>query len=326
MDELIDIARRQGYITTREAMALGAHEHTLGRLADAGLLERGARGTFLLPSDRYLSDAHALLTKSQLDRDPFAAASHHSALALHGIALHGVAWGQVHVLDPRKTSSVHRSIHRHVRRPTDRFTQVDGYPVATLPLALAQVAARFGVTAGVVSLDHALHLDRCTTDDVSEILALGRLRRGLTFVRRALDLADGRAQSPGESRLRCILADAPWSIESQVNVDGPGSGYELDLLVAGRVAVEFDGDCKYQGPEGHRAVIDEKRREDAIRDMGFGVARFTWTELDYPVAVRRTIQRRVLATPPLRPEVIADLTRRNLTWEAPPDALRLSGS
>jgi hypothetical protein len=66
------------------------------------------------------------------------------------------------------------------------------------------------------------------------------------------------------------------------------------------VVGEFDGRVKYgrllrpgQGPGD--AVFEEKRREDAIRDEGWGVVRWTWGDLVVPERldqrVRRALQR-----------------------------------
>lgn len=296
--ELLRLVTDHGYLTAHQAAALGVHHHTLGRLVEAGQLTRSARGIYTLPEAGNRTDLHRLLVRAILDEDPLAAASHHSALALHGVALFDVPWHRVHLLDHRTSSRIRQNLHWHVLRPGDPLVDVDGYRVASLPLALGQVAAQFGVEPGLVSLDDALHRDLVTADDVGAILDSGRLRRGLVGARRALELADGRAESPGESRLRLILADAPWAYDIQVNLGGPGRGYRADALVEGRLVVEFDGTQKYGGERGAQAMVAEKTREDWIRGQGYGVLRVTWSELAYPRALRREIDRRVLATPP----------------------------
>jgi very-short-patch-repair endonuclease len=57
------------------------------------------------------------------------------------------------------------------------------------------------------------------------------------------------------------------------------------LLPALRVVVEFDGAVKYQGADGRNALIREKRREDALRALGYRVVRLTWSELRRPERV-----------------------------------------
>jgi very-short-patch-repair endonuclease len=54
-----------------------------------------------------------------------------------------------------------------------------------------------------------------------------------------------------------------------------------------RVVVEFDGAVKYGGAaqSGQLALVAEKRREDAIRRLGYVVVRLTWADLRNPERV-----------------------------------------
>ena len=63
------------------------------------------------------------------------------------------------------------------------------------------------------------------------------------------------------------------------------------LFQAQRVVVEFDGAVKYGGAaqRGQMALIAEKRREDAIRRLGYVVVRLTWADLASPERVRALI-------------------------------------
>lgn len=54
-----------------------------------------------------------------------------------------------------------------------------------------------------------------------------------------------------------------------------------------RVAGEFDGKVKYgrllqPGESAGDAVFREKRREDAVRDLGWQMVRWTWDEIESP--------------------------------------------
>ncbi len=245
MHEILHLAQQQGYITAAKAKALGSNESALNRLVGKGALLRPLRGVYLLPGVRHNSETHVLLTRAMLETDPFVYASHHSALALHGVTLYRVPWQQVHLIESRLSSRGLQGHHRHVLRPGDQVSEINGLRTVRVPLALAQVASRFGVTSGLVSLDNALAQQLCTKEDVETILESGRIRRGVTFARRALELADGRSESPGESRLRAIIAETKWNYDLQVNVGGPGHGYRVDMLVEGLVVIEFDGRVKY---------------------------------------------------------------------------------
>jgi very-short-patch-repair endonuclease len=54
--------------------------------------------------------------------------------------------------------------------------------------------------------------------------------------------------------------------------------------------VELDGLVKYAGADGRQALIDEKRREDALRSLGYHVVRLIWRDLHDPALVKRLIK------------------------------------
>jgi hypothetical protein len=68
--------------------------------------------------------------------------------------------------------------------------------------------------------------------------------------------------------------------------------------------VEFDGPLKYGGAAGRQALVDEKRREDALRSLGYQMVRLTWRDLHDPALVDRLVKlafsRARSALPPLR--------------------------
>ena len=111
-------------------------------------------------------------------------------------------------------------------------------------------------------------------------------RRGAHRARVAVALADPLAESPGESVLRWAVAAAglPDPVTQRpVAVDG--RTYFLDLSLEEFVFDwEFDGLGKTATPEDLRA---EKRRELALRRIGWDVQRFEWRELFAPERLAR---------------------------------------
>jgi len=290
MHELLTFARQTGFVTSADAMAHGYGRNTLRRLTQDGLLSHTSFGVYLVPDDRTPEAQHALLTRALLHLDPFSVASHHSALALQGVALYGVPLNQVHLADARCSSRRHESVHRHVLRGGDLWRTVAIGVRALEPAhAALQVAARYGTGPGIVALDSALRARLCDEADLERIVSGGRIRRGLRQARYAAEHADRRAESPGESLLRGIVTAGGWAFDLQVNVGGPGQGYRVDILVEELVVLEFDGEGKYQGEDGPKVVFDEKRREDYLRGLGFEVLRVTWPELHHPVTLQRLI-------------------------------------
>jgi hypothetical protein len=127
---------------------------------------------------------------------------------------------------------------------------------------------------------------------------------GAPRARRAVELADGRAESPLETRgrLRIVGAGLPRP-ELQVEIHAGG---RLVAVVDGwfdeaAVAVEFDGRVEYTDPWRGRppeqVLWEEKRREDELRALDIRVVRIVDADLGerWPAVERRL--RGALATP-----------------------------
>jgi hypothetical protein len=141
-----------------------------------------------------------------------------------------------------------------------------------------------------------LGLDRHTLDAV---IAAQRGWPGVPRARQVAKLIDGRAESPGESvsRVRCWEAGLPKpTLQYVVRCDGVQIGRcdfaweELGTLG------EFDGRVKYgrllRADESIQDVVyREKQREDALRDLGWQVVRWTWGELYEPGTVANRLRR-----------------------------------
>jgi very-short-patch-repair endonuclease len=147
-------------------------------------------------------------------------------------------------------------------------------------------------------MDGALRAGRTTRQEIDELLGRMRHTPGLSTARAALDLADGLAESPGESRLRVLLTRLGIEFVAQHWVrTSAGRHYRVDFyLPALGVVLEYDGRVKYAGDaagldgdrSGQEALLAEKRREDDLRLDGFGVGRVTASGLTAR-AVRQTV-------------------------------------
>lgn len=168
--------------------------------------------------------------------------SHHSALALLGVPLYGVD-NRVHLVRLGEGESRRGGGTRiHASVPETFLAKVDDIHVVTAPLATLQVAADFGVEAGLVSADALLRVQ--PEDDLSAALAVARLGNGEPRAELTVQLADGRAESAGESRSRWVMRVAGLTApELQVWIrDGDGFAARVDFLFREqRVVVEFDG-------------------------------------------------------------------------------------
>jgi very-short-patch-repair endonuclease len=139
----------------------------------------------------------------------------------------------------------------------------------------------FNVRQSVILLDHAarLGLDLPTLREQCTALAG---RNGVLALRRALELADSRSESAGESltrelihRLRIPTPELQYVVRTTIG------HHRLDFAwPAQKVALEFDGKSKYfdYQPTGE-VIYNERQREKALTEDGCTVLRIEWKHL-----------------------------------------------
>ena len=159
-------------------------------------------------------------------------------------------------------------------------------PVTASARTLVDCAREWDRTDAVIALDAALHERRVLRRDLTAAVLRQSHWFGIGAAARAVELADGRAESPLETRGRLGLLDAGFrQFESQVELYGAGGfvarvdGWLDDI----GVALEFDGWIKYADPRDGRTPAEvawqEKRREDLIRDLDVPVVRVVQSDL-----------------------------------------------
>jgi hypothetical protein len=209
-----------------------------------------------------------------------------SAAALHGIPLLGGWPGRPHLVDQvgyRRAALVGVVTHR-IDLPDDDVVDIGG-ALATSPLRTAfEIAASRGFLAGVVALDHvlgpALGVAR---SDAEGWLERARPFRGVRRADAALDIATGLAETPLESlslgQFHVLGFPRP---RQQVEFTIDGRTFRTDFhFEEADVIGEADGRSKY-GPDVDPApspevrLWDEKDREDILRSVVRGFARWGW--------------------------------------------------
>jgi very-short-patch-repair endonuclease len=153
-----------------------------------------------------------------------------------------------------------------------------GVPVTTPVRTAFDLGRRLPLTAGVVAVDALCH-QRLTT--VAEIRAGAAARRwrGVDRLVRVLALADPRAESPMETRLRLILIakrlPAP-AVQYVVRTAGGNFVARVDLAYPEhRLAIEYDGDHH----RGKASFYRDLARQNALRAEGWTVLRFTAADM-----------------------------------------------
>jgi hypothetical protein len=168
---------------------------------------------------------------------------------------------------------------------------------ATSPArTLVDCAREWALLDSVVAMDAALHAGLLPRADLIAAVHGARHWVGIGSAGRALDLVDGRSESPLETRGRlALLAGGLPAPELQVELhDQHGFVARVDgWYDDAAVAVEFDGRVKYDDPRGHRTpaqvLWDEKRREDRVRALDVRVVRIVEADFGraWPAVVDR---------------------------------------
>ena len=223
---------------------------------------------------------HLVRVRAVLPRLPGGAVlAHESALLLHGVRLLGPAPARVVVAEPCRARVDRRSplVESHPMPPgaleTVRLGPED-VPVLGLAGAAAATARSMPFRDTVVVLDQVLRRG-VPRDEIAAALAPGS-RRGAARAHAALDFADHRSDSVGESLARFVLhesgAPRPQLQHEFRSPDGLRALVDFWFPDQG-VVVEYDGAVKYRdartrdGRSPEQVVIAEKTREDWIRAL-----------------------------------------------------------
>ncbi|GAB2472706.1 hypothetical protein GCM10027063_12060 [Promicromonospora xylanilytica] len=298
----------------REALRRAVRDQRLERVRRGAY--RARRGT---TGDRYQDArdravARVVAVSSQVRH---AVVSHESAALVHGLRL----WQQperVHVIQAYRASSASaRDVARHRLALADHErTTLGGVPVTTLGRTVADCCVSLHPLLALVIADHALALG-VDLEAVREIVTGMRDVRGRRRALLVLDLADPGAESAWETWLRYLVLRAGLPRPAtQLRVRTPHGEFRADLgWEQFRLLAEFDGRVKYVpgalGPryDAGRALFDEKRREDHLREERWAVVRVTSSDGAGPALAR------VLRHVP--DEARADLTPRRLLLPPP---------
>ena len=297
-DRLLALAAaNHGTLCTADATRLDVDANALAGLVAAGALVRVRRGAYVLgepwasagPEQRLALTTRAVLRARGVTAE---AASHQSALALHGLPVHAVPVDIVDLVGAVRRVRRRSGVRVHRLDPALSVVDVDGCPAVSVDVAIAQVVLRHGRDPAVVAADAACATTRADLDSV-----LSLTRRLAESPRQALRAAgwlgqvDPASESVGESRARLLLTDLGFDVRSQVPVatdpasSSPGS---TSSSAPRRRGVRRDAEVRRRRRQA--ALAAEKRREDWLRSLGYEVVRLTWADLDRPRRVQSLVR------------------------------------
>jgi hypothetical protein len=312
MDQRLEAIRvAKGVFLTSEALDLGYDDKDMTAAVRRKLWHRVRRGAYTTEAvwaradevERHRIHVRAVM-RSLGDR---VAVSHVSNVVERGIATWNLDLSKVHVtrLDGASGRTTRDVVHHEGLVTDDEVERIDGMLMLRTDRAVAESLTLCGIEEGLVIADSGLHQKLLTPDELTS--AFHRIEEwpNIRSAQIVVRLADGRAESPGESRVRYIC----W----EQGLPAPELQYEVYDERGALVGItdlgwpkrgllgEFDGRVKYgrllrPGQQPGEVVFGEKVREDKIREAsGMGLVRFIWRELDGHVEVARRIRRQFRA-------------------------------
>ncbi|MEJ3743546.1 DUF559 domain-containing protein [Actinomycetes bacterium KLBMP 9797] len=241
-------------------------------------------------ADNRLERDHELACRAAALRlPPGTAIAGPSAAFLYGVRHAAAPTDDVHVIMPSGASAAPRAglrVHRSAIRPGEIVTAAG--LTRTSPARTAwDLATWLDVHSAVAIIDSLLGAGVLQHADLAKMIDARRGTRGWRRAATALDLADGAAQSPPESRLRVkiVLAGLPRPIAQYPVVLDTGRVLHPDLAWPHyKVAVEYDG--LWHG--GAEQLHLDRRRLNQLQAAGWIVLHVTARRMrdDFPGVLR----------------------------------------
>ncbi|WP_328851044.1 hypothetical protein OG994_23910 [Micromonospora globbae] len=299
-------AARDGIVTLAQARAAGLTVHEVQRLCRSGRWRSLARGSYLVDADlREDVSRRARIRAAVASFGPAAVAVLQTSAELHGIA--GLpASGQIHVSVPGPLARPARAAHPDVvvhqlTIPPEQIVVVHGIATAGPLRTVADLVLREERYPAVCVLDSTLNRGLIRQEELLAVPRLIRGRRGAVAARGYLTEADGRAQSPLETRtrLRCVDGKVPPdTLQLEVR---DHDGYLLGIGDLGwrgpKVIAEADGREAHDTPS---AAFADRRRQNRLVNAGWTVLRFTWADTLRPDYIPWTVRQAIAASRSIR--------------------------
>lgn len=299
-------AAQGGVFTRKQAKACGCSERELktrtGARGDWVVVRRGAYAEREVWERMPEDNRYAMAVRAAVLTSTRAAVVSHSSAAVHlGLPILPRWRALVHVTRPGVTGSrTEGGVKHHLAgyQESDLVT-AGGLRLTGLARTAVDVGREFGFEDGVVAADAALRLG-ATKAELETVLADMTSWPFITRARAAVEMADGGAESVGETFTRLLVLELGLGTPvTQFMVSSGGRTAYVDLRLR-RHFIEFDGKVKYVGRDRNgfadrppeEIVWEEKKREDWLRgyDGGYGMSRVVWSDLWGPARERTRLR------------------------------------
>jgi very-short-patch-repair endonuclease len=204
-------------------------------------------------------------------------------------AMHGTLWLPNDA--PAELSRTRRSAPRGIVAhsgiiPDDEICLRASIYCTTPARTAYDIGRRASGDTAIIRIDALLNATRCGIAEVERIADRYPGARGMRSLRKALDLADGGAESPKETELRLLLVRAglPRPV-TQIRV----GKRRIDMgWIAWKVGVEYDGEHHFTNPDDYANDIE---RLEYLAAQGWLIVRVSGRQLRYqPETVVRRVR------------------------------------
>lgn len=289
---------QDGVLSRRDLLAHDVSVATIRTRVRSGLWTPLLRGTYLVEPGHA---PHRSWARSAVLVAPDAVLVGATAARLHGIE-GAPRSGTVEMVSTRHVRTEPGRVRVSRRRvPQDHVADLDGLPVTSVVRTLADLVPRLDRPDALAVLDSALHRGLIDADGLRTASALGVrgdgrgplggrdevVRGGGSRAGGTSDLwgwADGRAESPLESRVRCRCLDdglAPRALQEEIRDEHGHLLARTDMTFERRdpslpaLVLEADGRGPHENPD---ALYRDRWRANTLVALGHPVVRCTWRD------------------------------------------------
>ena len=282
-------------IYTADVDAYGAGRHSLAPRCRSGELLRIRAGVYV-PSGVWhqlsVWERNRTRIRAAVERGPRSRILiQQSAAPFWGLPVLGTSDSIMLLAVPPSHGRKRGDLRWTVRKLLEPVTEMAGVRLTSRVQTVLDMAAYLEFERAVPAMDHVLRPDPAhglPALPKERLWELAEDLPGLTRQNRAkqvIDFADRRSESPGESYSRAMLHRHGFpEPELQHEFVTSAGRFRTDFFWKDQSLVgEFDGAVKYgRGPAAEApswdTLLQEKRREDAIRATGVGFVRWSWTD------------------------------------------------
>jgi hypothetical protein len=309
-------ARQDGCATIAQALRLGVTASEVDSELRSGRWHALLRGTYLVDAELYAAGVpeRAWWRAALLAHGPdtcLVAGTAARLLGLHGLPATQrtveIAWVGGMPRQRRRSASPPSGLAATARdvivrqlpvRP-DEVVTVNGFPIRRGDLTVIDAGLDLDRGGMLSILDSGLHLGICTREQMDAAILAARCRPGVQQLRALALVADGRAESTVESRVRLACIDdgvAPDDLQYVVR-DRDGHVVAIGDLGWHRhrrrpLLAEADGESVHSAP---RAVYRDRTRGNALAAQACDTVRFTFADALRPRYVTSVVRAALLA-------------------------------